>query len=97
MLLVWGLTHRFCQPFDGRDFAAIGLHREMKAGFNDFAVEQHGASAAFADNAADMGASEADIFPQKMRQEQARLDVFFVQAPVNRNANGLFHSRVKVN
>ena len=57
-----------CQTFDGRDFAAIRLHREMKTGFDDFTVEQHGAGAALADDAADVSAGETDILAEEMRQ-----------------------------
>ena len=58
-----------CQTFDGRDFTAIRLSGEMKTGFYDFSVEQHGARPAFADDAADIGARETDILSKKMRKE----------------------------
>jgi hypothetical protein len=80
-----------CQTFDSRDFTAIRLDREMETGFNNFAVEEHGAGAALADDAADVSASETNILAEEMGQEQAGFDVFFVQALVNRNANRLFH------
>jgi hypothetical protein len=38
----------------------------MKAGFDEFAVEQNGTSATLADHATDMSAGEADIFAQEM-------------------------------
>jgi hypothetical protein len=63
----------------------------MKAGFYDFAVEQHGAGATFADHATDVSAGEADIFAEKMRQQDARFDIFFVEPAVDSHADGLFH------
>ena len=87
----------FGQTLDCRDFAPICLHGEMETGFHQLAVEKNRAGAAFADNAADVGASEADILPQEMRQEQAGFDVFFEKSPVDSKANGLFHIQVKVN
>jgi hypothetical protein len=57
------------QTFDGRDFTPIRLHGEVETRFDDFALEQHGASAALADNAADMSAGEADLLAQKVRQK----------------------------
>jgi hypothetical protein len=38
-----------------------------------------------------VSAGETDVLAEKMGEEQTRLDVFFIQAPVDRNANGLFH------
>lgn len=83
------------QPFDGRDVTAIRLHGEVKAGFDKFAVEQNGTGAAFTDDAADVSAGKADILAKEVREKQTRLDVFLVQAPVNRNANSLFHEQLK--
>src|SRR5262249_24321755 len=80
-----------CQPFDGRDLAVIRLHSQMETGFNNFAIEQHGAGAALADDAADMSPSEADVLAQKMRKKQPWFDVFFIQAAVDRHVDRSFH------
>jgi hypothetical protein len=85
-----------CQTLDSRYFAAIRLHREMETGFNDFTVEQHGAGAALADDAADVSAGETDILAEEMRQQQTGLDVFLVQAPVNIYTYVLFHDRATI-
>jgi len=50
----------------GRDFPAVRLDCEMKTRFYDFAVEQDGAGAAFADHTADVSAGETDILAEKM-------------------------------
>lgn len=63
----------------------------MQARFDHFAVEQHRACTAFADDAADVRAGEADLLAQKMGQKNARLDILFVKATVNRHPNLLFH------
>lgn len=79
------------KAFDGRDFPAIGLHREMKTGLDDFAVKQNRAGAAFAHDAADVRAGETDIFAQKMREQDTRLDVFLVEPAIDGDADCLFH------
>jgi hypothetical protein len=81
----------FRQTFDCCDFTPVRLHGEVEARFDDFAVEQYGASAAFADDAADMSAGKTDILPKKMRQEQAGFNVFLVQSAVNCYGYCLFH------
>ncbi len=63
----------------------------METGFNDLTIEQYRAGAALANNAADMRAREADVFAQKMREQNTRLDVFFVQSAVDRDTDSLFH------
>ena len=50
----------------------------MKTRFDDFAVEQHRAGAAFANDAADVGSGETEIFAEKMREKNSRLDVLLV-------------------
>src|SRR6185503_9748970 len=73
----------FGQALDGGDFPAIGLNGELEARFHDFAVEQHRTSAALADHATDVGAGKADGLTQKMREQNTRLDVFFVEPSVD--------------
>jgi hypothetical protein len=54
--------------FDGLDDRAIGLHRERKARAHRLAVDDDGATAAFAGAAADMGAGEAEVVAQEVAQ-----------------------------
>ena len=47
--------------------------------------------AALADHATDVGAGEADVLAQKMRKEQARLDILFIDSTVDRHVDRFFH------
>jgi hypothetical protein len=85
----------FSQSFNRHDFSAIGLNGEMKAGFHKFVIEQNRAGAAFADDTTDVSPGKADIFPKEVRQQEARLDVLFIESPIDSHANGLFHLRLK--
>ena len=68
--------HRVARErLDRLDGRAVGLHREQAAGAHRDAVEPHGAGAADAVLAADVGAGEAEAVPEEVGQEQARLDV----------------------
>ena len=46
----------FGQSLDGGDTAAVRLHREVKTRFNQLVIEKNRARAAFADDAANVGA-----------------------------------------
>ena len=81
----------FGQAFDRRHFASVRLHGKMETGFHHFAVEQHRARAALADHAADVRAGKTDILAQKMREQNTRLDVFFIKPAVNSDSDSLFH------
>ena len=52
---------------------ALGLHREHQAGARRHAVDLHGAGAADAVLAADMGAGGAEDVAQEIAEQQARL------------------------
>ena len=54
---------------------AFGLHREDEAGAHRLAVDQHGAGAADAVLAADVGAGQPQLVAQAVGERQARLDV----------------------
>ena len=54
------------EAFDGRDVVARRLHREQEAGPHGGAVEQHGARAAHAVLAAEMGAGEPAVFAEEV-------------------------------
>ena len=80
----WCLRKDFCsgvrsasldRPSTVTTLRAFGLHREHQAGAHRLAVDQHGAGAADAVLAADMGAGEPQLVAQAIGQRQARLDV----------------------
>src|SRR5579871_216548 len=62
------------QRLDGRHLAAIGLDGEHQARLDRLAVDQHGAVAAHALLATDMGPRQPELVAQKVGQVQARLD-----------------------
>ena len=62
------------QAFDGLDGAAVGPDRELAAGVDRLAVQQHGAGAAFAAVAADLGAGEPQVIAQQFDQGPAIFD-----------------------
>ena len=64
----------FGQALDGADLLAVGLHREHQAGAHRLAVDDHGAGAADAVLAADMGAGLAAILADGVGQGAPRLD-----------------------
>ena len=62
---------------------AVGLDGEQDARAHRLAVEQHGAGAAHPVLAADVGAGEAEVVAQEVREQQARLDLALVGAAVD--------------
>ena len=62
------------QSLDGADRLAVGLHGEHQAGAHGLVVDDHGAGAAHAVLAADMGAGLAAIVADGVDQRFARLD-----------------------
>src|SRR5262249_30476168 len=62
------------QPFDGDDFAALGLDRQHQAAADSLAVEKHGASTANPMLAANMRAGQPQMMAQAIGERQARLD-----------------------
>ena len=83
-----GLLHRMQrvaigQSFDGADFLALGLHGEHQAGAHRLAIDDHGAGAADAVLAADMGAGLAAILADGIGQRAARLDSDGVVAAID--------------
>ena len=63
--------------------AAVRLHREVETRFNQFAVDKNRTRAAFTDDTADVSAGQSDSFAEKMRQQEAWLDIFFVESAIN--------------
>src|SRR6266581_3054515 len=79
------------EPLDCRHLVAVGLDGEHGARLDGLAVEQHNAGTAVRRVASDVGAGEAQLVAQEVNEERARLDLTFVVAPVDRDANGLEH------
>ena len=53
------------KTFDGLDFSPVGPHRQVAAGVDGLAVQQHGAGSAFAAVATDLRACEAEMIAQQ--------------------------------
>ena len=79
------------QAFDGGDLPPVGLDGEVQARLYHFAIEQYRTCAALADDAADMSAGKPNGLAQEMREQNARLDLFFVEPAVDSDTYGLFH------
>src|SRR6266850_6607460 len=62
------------QALDGGDAGAVQLRDELQAGVHPLAVDDHGASPALPQVAALLGAGEAQVLPQGVEQDDARLD-----------------------
>jgi hypothetical protein len=56
------------EPFDGGNVMTIGLNGEHIAGLYCLSIDEHSASPALRGVAADMGAGEALLLPQKLHQ-----------------------------
>src|SRR2546430_7463317 len=63
------------QPLDGAALMAVGHDGERGAGFYRLAVEMDNAGAALRGVAADMGARQPQIFPQKLDQEGTGINI----------------------
>ena len=88
-----GLLHRMQfvvlrQAFDGANLFARRLHGEHQAGAHRLAVDDHGAGAADAVLAADMGAGLAAVLADGVGQRAARLDGDGVIAAVDGEGDG---------
>src|SRR5206468_12724285 len=67
----------------------VGLHREERARLHRLPVEQHGARSAVARVAADVRSGHAQIFAQEMDEEQARLDLSFLDLAVDHHLDAM--------
>ena len=72
-LLQHGELARFAQPLDSLDRRALGLRDRHQAGFQQHAVDEYRAGAAFAGAATFLGAGVAQIVAQEVEQAQVRL------------------------
>ena len=71
------------EPFDGDDLGAICLDREDRTRFGAAAIDEHGAGATLARVAADVRASEIELFAQEVHEEHSRLDVALAHLSVH--------------
>jgi hypothetical protein len=80
-MLAEGFLHRVQRraigrkALDGLDLVAVGHDSERGAGFDRLAVEMHDTGPALRGVAADMGARQPEIFPQKLDQKGTRVDI----------------------
>ena len=74
-LLQWVEPALRRQSLDGRDRRAVGLHRQHGAALDGHAVDDHGAGAALAGVAADVGAGEVEILAQQLHEHASGLDL----------------------
>src|SRR5262249_9674320 len=63
---------RVGEPLDRVDFAAVGLDREHETPSHDLAFDAHGARAAHAVLAAEVGAGQFELDPQEVGEAHAR-------------------------
>ncbi len=78
---------RPCQPLDGGDLVAVGLHGEHRAALHRRAVEEHGAGAAVGGVAAGVGAGQPEALAQQVGQQQPGLDVGGTPLAVDRDGD----------
>src|SRR5439155_16105997 len=62
------------EALDRRDFPAASLDREHRARFDGMAVQEDGARAAMARITTDVGSREAELVPNEIHEQHARLD-----------------------
>src|SRR5262249_25687232 len=77
------------QALDCQDFTAIRLYGEHGAGFDGFAVEEHGAGAAMAGVAPDVAASQLQYLANKVDQQKPRLDFGLSVTAIDLDTNQL--------
>ena len=71
------------QALDRGDFGTVRLNRQHRAGFDGFAVEQHGAGAAQGGFTSDVGSSQLALVPQEMDQEGAGFDLVLLDRAID--------------
>ncbi len=76
------------QALEGGDLGAVARHGVGDAGARGRAVDQHGAGAAHAVLAADVGAGEELVLAQEIGEVQSRLDIRPHLASVDGKGNG---------
>ena len=73
--LHWMHVRRRAESFDGRDLVTARVDRQHHARGDGFAVEMHGACAARAAIADELGAGQSKMLAQRTQQRHARLDL----------------------
>ena len=76
------------KTLDGGDRRAVGLHREHQARADRLAVHQHGAGAAHAVLAADVGPGEPQLAAQEVAQQPPRFDVARARDAIDDESKG---------
>ena len=77
------------QALEGGDLGAVARHGVGDAGARGRAVDQHGAGAAHAVLAADVGAGEELVLAQEIGEVQSRLDIRPHLAPLMARATAV--------
>jgi hypothetical protein len=74
---------RLANAFDGDDLVVLVRHGECQACIDSPPVDQHGAGAALAAVASILGAWQAGVFTQRIKQRDAWLDHQFAALAVD--------------
>src|SRR6478672_10825339 len=99
VLLPEGRLHRVeliavGKALDGLDLRAVGLDGEHRARLDRPAIDVDGAGAALAGVAADVGAGQVEILPQRLDEESPGLDVELVGCAIDDERDVLAHGHV---
>jgi hypothetical protein len=75
------------EGFDRHQLVTMCLHCEHQTRANRFAVKEDGARAAHSMLTADVGSGQSKLVPQKVAQQQPRLNTPQVRGPIDRKGN----------
>ena len=77
------------EALDRRDAPTVGLDREDEARIDAHVIEQHGARAALADEAALLRAGQPEVVAQDLEERVVRLDLDAARAAVDGQLDGV--------
>src|SRR4029077_12846018 len=80
------------EALDRRDLATLRLQREVRAGVQRLAVEEHHAGAALGVVTALLGAGQADGVAHRLEERRARIELDRIADPVHRQRRGNLHA-----
>src|SRR4029079_5418604 len=80
------------EALDGRQVRSLGLHGEHRARLHRLAVDEHGARAADARLAPDVGPGQVAEVPQVVNQEETRFNRVVVRSRIDAKVDGNGHS-----
>jgi hypothetical protein len=66
---------RRSEPFDGRDLGSLDLGSQRQTRPRRLSIEEHGATAADALLAANVRPAQAQVVPEKVREQQPRFNL----------------------